>query len=138
MKKLLLAAAAALCLFGVADAQSMQSIGAPNTSVKLAISSATTTKVITGSSVRAANITEIAFVSGGAGNVTFEYGHGTNCGTGTTALSGDMTVAAAEYQFGDGMGSLFVVPAGEDFCIVTTSSATAQGFLDYNEYVGSL
>lgn len=136
MKRFLLAAAAALCLFGQADAQSLTVNGGPNVNAPMTISSATTTKVITGSGVRQTSVTLVAFVSGGAGNVTFEYGNGSNCGSNTVALSGAMTVAAAEYQFGDGMGTIFLLPAGFDFCVITTASATAQGFAAYNTQNG--
>jgi hypothetical protein len=136
MKKLLLALLGACAFSASADAQSLIVSGGPNINAPITISSATTTKVIAGSSVRQMSITEIAFVSGGAGNVTFEYGNGTNCASNTVALSGAMAVAAAEYQFGDGLGNVFLIPAGFDFCVVTTASATAQGFAEYNNFNG--
>ena len=137
MKKLLLAAAASLLLCGAAQAQSL--FGGPNASAQINISTATTTKIISGSSSRGIDVTQINFMAAGADTVTLEYGSGSSCGTGTTVLAGPYTMATNNVvSLGDGFGSLFVVPVGKDVCVLTTGAVVLGGSVSWNNQVGSL
>jgi hypothetical protein len=69
-----------------------------------------------------------------ANTVTFEYGSGSNCGTGTTAITGPISGSVA-------VGSSIVIfsvqmpfkklPVNNDLCLVTTQAATVTGILSY-------
>lgn len=139
MKKLLLAAVASLALCGPALAQGAFGYGDASVSVPINISTATTTKLFVGNGARAADITQINFQAAGADNVSLEYGTGTNCGTNTTPLTGTYTLTTGGFiSLGDGFGSLFIVPAGNDVCLVTSGAVVLGGSISWNTQVGSL
>jgi hypothetical protein len=150
MKKLLPAALAALCVAWASQllAQpiaytattpegariTVNGIQADNGN-PISISSATTTVVVTGIAGLRTFITHDTWASNGAGTVKWVYGHGTNCGTGTTAITGAIDVVA-QFAVSEGIGLGPVhkpTPVGEDTCIVTTGSATAKGDLAFSQ-----
>lgn len=102
-------------------------------SAPIAVSSATTTQVIALSSLRT-YITGWDFMSAGAGTVQLEYGTGTNCGTVVGTLTGAYPVAANAGLSRGSLGPALIVPAGNAVCVVTTTSATAQGSIAYAQY----
>lgn len=65
----------------------------------------------------------------------FEYGTGTTCGTGTTALGGVLTgalTAGAQTTLNVGAaGTNFTVPQGQNLCMVTTATGTVSGWVNY-------
>lgn len=66
--------------------------------------------------------------------VTFTTGTGTNCGTGTSNLTGAMTFAAGqELNWGSGNGALLVTPISQALCI-TIATAVAPGALAYAKF----
>lgn len=74
-------------------------------------------------------------------NVSFKYGTGTTCGTGTTQLTGlfGSAVAAAtpfSVSQGSGLGVLFAAPAGNALCVFNGGSGagSAQGVLTYAQF----
>jgi hypothetical protein len=100
----------------------------PTASVPIAASTAGTAQLVAAVSGEAIYVTDWDAVAGGTGTFRLEYGTGTNCATGTTALTGTYPTAA---QFGRaGVGHLFI-PAGNALCIVTTGAAASQGFVAY-------
>jgi hypothetical protein len=102
----------------------------PTASVPIAVSSAGTTQLVAAIPGSAIYVTDWDVVAGGIGTFQLEYGSGTNCATGTTALTG---VYPATAQFGRaGVGHLFV-PAGNALCIVTAGAAASQGFVAYSQ-----
>lgn len=107
------------------DTTGRLSEGAYPLSVSIALSSSGTTKVIT----HVTGITTIAqvllSVSGGVTTLTYEYGTGTNCGTGTSSLGSFLSVAA----FAD--DKPFVIPAGNDFCLGIGAGVTVSGMVKY-------
>jgi len=115
---------------------SAQSAGyiAPSTmaSADINISTATTTKVITGISGRWTYITSFNVIAGGSGNFQLIYGTGTTCGTGTTSLTGAYNLTAqAGLVVGSGIAPALVVPTGNDVCVVTSAAVQMSGSIAY-------
>jgi hypothetical protein len=73
------------------------------------------------------------YVCGGTvvptGTVALEYGTGTLCATGLTALTGTMVPTSGSIVTLNGEGTRFVAPAGTALCLV--SGTTAQGVVSY-------
>lgn len=146
MKKLILAFALMfVCTF--AQAQSTQQlcyttdgsncIQAPVgfKSVAIAISSAATTKLISGVSGKSIYITAWDGISSAAGTIKFIYGTGTTCGTGTVELTGTYAFGTATViTKGNGGAPLFSIPNGNDFCIVAASTINVQGSISYAQF----
>lgn len=67
-----------------------------------------------------------------ATNVQLNYGTGTNCGTGTTAVTPNWVLPAAG-QIADEQGVFhgMQVPAGKDICISTSAGNPVQAILYY-------
>jgi hypothetical protein len=100
----------------------------PTASVPIAVSTAGTVQLVAALPGKAIYVTDWDVVAGGTGTFQLEYGTGTNCATGMTALTGTYPAAA---QFGRaGVGHLFI-PAGNALCVVTTGAAGSQGFVAY-------
>ena len=74
-------------------------------------------------------------IAAGTTNFTFEYGTGSNCGAGTTALTGAYGLVA---QFGaakgSGLGPVLVVPAGNALCAVNSAAVQVSGSLAYTQF----
>jgi len=73
------------------------------------------------------------YVCGGTvvptGTVAFEYGTGSLCGTGTTALTGTMVPTSGSVVSLNGEGTKLIAPAGNAVCLV--SGTTAEGSISY-------
>lgn len=67
-----------------------------------------------------------------AETIQLEYGTGTNCGTGTTAITPAMP-AQSLFSMNLAPGPL-ILPAGQALCIQEGAMATAGGFLIYTQY----
>ena len=63
---------------------------------------------------------------GGTTSVTVNYGSGTNCATGTTALTGAYPLTAQTGLSKSGT-YLFIIPAGNDLCVNNGSAVSLQG-----------
>lgn len=124
-----------LLLFGLfSPVQAQQSVVVPATTNQIAVAGtvATITKIITGVTGKSIYVTALVLVPVATSVVTFSYGTGTNCGTGTTVLSGAMTFAAGQtINHGSGYGTVMVVPQANDLCI-TIATAAAPGTLSYS------
>jgi len=106
-----------------------------DSSAAISVSTATTTQLVALSSGKAIYVTAWDIVVAAADNVTLEYGTGTNCGTGTTALTGAYNFAAnGGLAKGSGLGVLFKVPAGNALCIVTSAAVQASGSVSYAQF----
>lgn len=67
-----------------------------------------------------------------ATNVGFIYGTGTNCGTGTTALTPVFVLPIAGQVFDDaGIWHGLTVPAGKDLCISASAANAVQAIVYY-------
>lgn len=107
---------------------------APSTmaSAAINISTATTTKIITGITGRWTYITSFNVIAGGSGNFQLVYGTGSTCGTGTTSLTGAYNLTAqAGLVVGSGIAPALVVPTGNDVCVVTSAAVQMSGSIAY-------
>ena len=99
------------------------------------ISTATTTQLVALSSGKKIYVTSWDVIAAGAGNITLEYGTGTNCGTGTTALTGAYNLTAqAGVAKGNGLGPVLVVPAGNALCALTSAAVQISGSVAYTQF----
>ena len=123
----------ALGLYTKASAQS-PAYTAPSTTASVAInvSTATTTKLITGIASRWVYITSFNVIAGGTGNIQLVYGTGTLCATGQVALTGAYNLTAqAGLVLGSGIAPVLVVPTGNDVCAITSAAVQMSGSIAY-------
>jgi hypothetical protein len=99
------------------------------------VSTATTTQLVALSGTTKIYVTGLTVVAGGTGNITFVYGTGSACGTGTTSLSGAIPlIANAGLSLGSGLGAVLMVPAGQALCITTSAAVQMSGFVTYAQF----
>jgi hypothetical protein len=114
---------------------SFTSIIQAGTSLPINLSTATTTQLVAAVSGKAIYVTAWDVIAAGTTNFTFEYGTGTNCVAGTTALTGPYGLVA---QFGaakgSGLGPVLVVPAGNALCAVNSATVQVSGSLAYTQF----
>jgi hypothetical protein len=104
-------------------------------SVAISISTATTTQLVALSSGKAIYVTAWDVIAAGTGNIQLEYGTGSNCGTGTTALTGNYNLTAqAGISKGSGFGAILFIPASNALCAVTSAAVGMAGSLSYAQY----
>lgn len=107
-----------------------------SSSAKIDVSTATTTQLVALSSGAKIWVTSFNVIAGGTGNIKFVYGTGSNCGTGTTDLTGNYNLTAqAGIAHGDGMGPVLVVPAGNALCVTTSAAVQMSGSVAYVQAV---
>jgi len=107
---------------------------APSTmaSAAINISTATTTKVITGITGRWTYITSFNVIAGGSGNFQLVYGTGSTCGTGQVNLTGAYNLTAqAGLVVGSGIAPALVIPTGNDVCVITSAAVQMSGSIAY-------
>lgn len=98
----------------------------------LALPATTTTQIIALSGSTKTYVTSRILLAGGSVNVTFKYGTGSNCGTGTTTLDGPWPLTAqAGFAEGAGVGPVMIVPAGQALCVTTDASVSGGVKLTY-------
>jgi hypothetical protein len=74
-------------------------------------------------------------MAGGTGNITLEYGTGSNCGTGTTALTGAYPLTAQQgIAKGNGLGPVLIAPSGNALCALTSAAIQMSGSLAYTQF----
>jgi hypothetical protein len=101
-------------------------------SFAISIASAGTTQLVALSTGK--SIYVCGFIDGSAGttpSVELEYGTGSSCGTGTTALTGPVVfVTSTVVNFGAGGATITSTPVSNALCAVTVG-ATHEGVLTY-------
>lgn len=101
----------------------------PATTVAVNVSTATTTQLVALSGSTSVYVTGGVIIAGGTGNITFEYGTGSSCGTGTTVLSGAIPLVA---NVGFVIpANTFVAPSGKALCILTSAAVQYSGAIGY-------
>lgn len=127
--------AALLVYLGLASAALAQSavvVPATMTSTAINISTATTTRLATGTSGKSIYVTQWNAVSGGTGNITWVAGTGATCGTGTVNLTGAYNLTAqVGAVVGTGYGAVLVVPQGFSLCATTSAAVQISGSVAY-------
>lgn len=147
MKKLLLVLWALLVPTVITNAQGLQKLCYTTNgtncvpaiqaaaSVAINISTATTTQLVALATNKVIFITSWDVISGGTGNFTLVYGTGSNCGTGTTSLTGPYPLTAqAGISKGDGTGIVLLVPPGNALCATTSASVQMSGSVSYAQF----
>lgn len=132
MRKLI---AALLIFFGLASAAlAQQSVFVPATtaSVPIAISTATTTLLVSGVSGKRIYVTAVDVIAAGTGNIQFIAGTGATCGTGTVNVSGNYNLTAqVGFTKAAGNGAIWVLGLGLNLCAVTSAAVGMPGSLSY-------
>lgn len=106
-----------------------------NSSVAINVSTATTTQLVALSGSLVIYVTSFDVIAGGTGNITFVYGTGSSCGTGTTSLTGAYPLTAqAGIAKGSGIGTVLKVPAGNALCVLTSASVQMSGSVSYQQF----
>lgn len=127
-----LALCLSLCLATSALAQSSVYVPATTNQISIAGTVAASTRIVTGLTGKQIYVTALLLAPTAGSTVTFTYGTGTNCGTGTTSLTGALVFAAADViVHGSGYGAVFVLPRFTDLCI-TIAGTAAPGSLAYS------
>lgn len=94
----------------------------------LAFPATTTTQIIALSGTKVTYVTLAKVFAGGTVNLTFKYGTGSNCGTGTTTLEGPYALTAQSgWVEGNGSGPVMIVPAGQALCVTTDATVSNSG-----------
>lgn len=107
-----------------------------NASAAISVSTATTTQIVALSASALIHVTSYDVIAGGTGNITFVYGTGSNCGTGTASLTGAYPLTAqAGIAKGSGTGPVLVVPAGNALCVTTSAAVQMSGSVSYTQFV---
>jgi hypothetical protein len=106
-----------------------------NSSVAINVSTATTTQLVALSGSTVIYVTSYDVIAGGTGNITFVYGTGVNCGTGTTSLTGPYNLTAqAGISKGSGIGTILKVPSGNALCVTTSAAVQMSGSVSYQQF----
>ena len=94
--------------------------------ISIAGTVAASTRIVTGVAGKQILVTSINQIPVATSVVTYTYGTGTNCGTGTTSVTGAMTFAAGQtLHIGSGNAAIFILPQAVDLCI-TIATAVAN------------
>ena len=106
-----------------------------DSSAAINVSTATTTQLVALAASQKIYVTSYDVIAGGTGNITFEYGTGSTCGTGTTILTGAYNLTAqAGIAKGNGVGPVLVVPAGNALCVLTSAAVQMSGSVAYAQF----
>lgn len=105
----------------------------PSTAV-VSVTAGTTGTIVGLSGSTVIRVCSIAITASLAGTATFEYGTGTNCATGTTGLSGAMSIGTTNpLAISAGNGSLMRTAAANSLCVVAVTG-NMTGFISYAQY----
>jgi hypothetical protein len=99
------------------------------------LTTATTTKLITGISGQFTDITGWDILAAGAGNFELVAGTTTttSCDTGQHALTGNYQLTAQAGQVKSATGAVFVVPINQDVCAITSAPISYDGSVQYTQ-----
>lgn len=107
----------------------------PDSQVAVSISTATTTQLVALSSGKKIYVTAWDIFAAGTGGFQLVYGTGSNCGTGTTNLTGSYSlIAQTGLSRGGSLGVLYTIPASNALCAVTTGAVQMSGSVSYTQF----
>lgn len=122
-------------LQGVRSGANMVAQLQASASVPINVNTATTTQLVALSGSTNIYVTSFDVIAGGTGNITFVYGTGTNCGTGTASLTGAYPLTAqAGIAKGNGSGPVLIVPSGNALCVTTSAAQQMSGSVSYTQF----
>lgn len=104
-------------------------------SVAIAISAATTTRLVAAVTDKAIFVTSWDIMAANTNNITLVYGTGTNCATGSVSLTGSYPlIAQAGISKGNGVGAILFIPKNNALCITTSASTLVAGSVSYVQF----
>lgn len=116
-------------------ALSPNNIPAANASAFLNDAVATPLQIVALSGSTKIYVSAYSIVAAVAENVKFQYGTGSNCGTGTTDITANMAFSAnGGISAGSGMAPLFVVPAGNALCVTASTTGPTAVNVSYAQF----
>lgn len=119
----------------VALAQSPFPTVVSTNSVAISISTATTTQLVALATGKAIAVTSFNVIAADSGSFQLVYGTGSNCGTGTTAVTGNYSlVAQAGLSIGDGVAPILILPPGKALCATTSAAVGMAGSISYAQF----
>lgn len=122
-------------LAGARSGANMVALIQANASVPINVATATTTQLVALSGTTVIYVTSFDVVSAGTGNITFVYGTGAACGTGTVSMTGPYNLAAQGHVMkGSGLGPVLIVPAGNALCVTTSAAIQMSGSVSYTQF----
>ena len=128
-------APASAIYMGANSAGNLTGVIQADTSAKIDVSTATTTQLVALSSSKKIYVTAWDVIAAGTGNIKLVYGTGSNCGTGTTDLTGNYNLTAqAGISKGSGLGPVIVVPASQALCATTSAAVQMSGSVAYTQF----
>lgn len=138
MKKLGLALGLLFTAWALAPAQA-QTVGqapiACNASFEVSQAAVALTKIITHASGKQISICGWAYNTGAAaGTAQLEAGTGTNCGTGTAAVTPAISLAANGVYVDHVPFAATSLTQAQDLCLVTTGTGPSQVTVYYGQY----
>lgn len=103
--------------------------------VAVSMNTATTTEFVALTAAQRVHVCGFALSGGGATTAKFVRGTGANCGTGTADVTapfelGDNTSIA----YGNGVGTIFRLPAGSALCITNSAALQLSGVITYAKF----
>lgn len=120
---------------GAASSGNLTGLIQADNSVKIDVSTATTTQLVALTSAQKIYVTSWDVIAAGTGTIKLVYGTGSSCGTGTTDLTGAYSlIAQAGIAKGNGLGPVLVVPAGNALCVTTSAGVGMQGSVAYTKF----
>jgi len=132
------------CLLIAGSLSAQQLVPRPtncNQSVALQMTTATTTQLVAlvaGEQVRVCSYAIQGSTTSTATTLKLEYGTGTACATGTTALTPAWNMPASSTALpmthGHGVGQLFAAPAGNALCAVSSAAGTVNILVTYAQF----
>lgn len=98
------------------------------------VTAGNTTEIVALTASQVIRVCSIAVSMSLAGTVTFTSGTGTNCGTGTTALSGAMTLGTGTPLTLSGQNGSVLRPAVANAFCIAAATGNVTGFITYAKY----
>jgi hypothetical protein len=103
--------------------------------VPIAVTTATTTRLITGATNESIYVTSWDVLAAGSGTIQLIGGTGATCGTATVNLTGAYPLAAnVGLTKGTGNGAVLVVPSGDSLCAITSAAVNYEGSMSYAQF----
>jgi hypothetical protein len=109
-----------------------KAINCPNQAA-LTVSASGNTQIVALSGTTNIYLCHMDFAASAASNFSLTYGTGSNCGTGTTTLTGVYQNVVTYSSPWDAVGPI-IVPAGKALCINFVGTVTAGGFVTYAQF----